>query len=373
VDTEHRRNAMGKRHLTKVHFFRGNKNRKGQLIYTESVAGKKQFRLVQDPQITFYADKEGVARDERQMYVPADDVERFKVPYHELPEHLAALTGNERWFQEARSRNEWQAKKLLHQDPCLHQSDTDIEDHYIGLYLDHYEGAGELDQKPKLHKAYWDIETDIYELGRFPEPDQAEAPVDAISLYSDERNTMLTFLLRNPENPQIAEFEARVEQMEKKSMDRFSLDNCRIFFFDDEMDLHTAFFDAVNEDFRPDFMGCWNGGFDFKYEMNRIAKLSGRDPAYTMCPREFPLKEVRYWTDEISNDPSTKGDYMICAGYSNYVDQMLTFAALRATMGKRGSYALDSIAEEELEDRKDPVPVPMREFSRWDYEKYVFN
>jgi DNA polymerase elongation subunit (family B) len=91
-----------------------------------------------------------------------------------------------------------------------------------------------------------------------------------------------------------------------------------------------------------------------------------------MCPREFPYKEAFYYKDERSHDFATKGDYAVVAGYTNYVDQLLIYAGLRATMGKRSSYSLDSVLEDELGINKDSYDVPMRQFSRWDYDRYFW-
>jgi len=365
---------VNKRYIVAAHHFRGNKGNKfkDKIIFVESVNGEKKFKVVKTPTIDFFVDKEIDYDANERMYVTKDSVKPASAPYNKVVERIAVLTENEEFLQQCIDNRDWQSKKLLHQDPAVHQSDTHIEDFYIGKYQDHY--VDEFDTSPTIHKAYWDIENDTIDLDNALSADESVSPIDAVSVYSDLNNTMYTFLLRTEGNPLIPEFEKRVDKMIKKAIKRFDLDDCEITFYDNELDLLIAYFNKINNDLRPDIISAWNAEYDFKTSFNRIEKLSGAHPANIMCPKEFPYKEAYYYKDERNHDPALKGDYMKVASYSNYADQMLVFAALRATMGKRPSYSLDAILEEEVGTKKDELPegVTMRTFSRSDYEKYVF-
>jgi DNA polymerase elongation subunit (family B) len=66
------------------------------------------------------------------------------------------------------------------------------------------------------------------------------------------------------------------------------------------------------------------------------------------CPCDVPYAHAEYTSDERHQDPADKGSHMYAVSHSHWVDQMLVFANLRKTLGKRDSYALNAVAEEDL-------------------------
>jgi len=386
--------SKGRRYLVGCYLIRGDMRKKipNHLTMVEVVDGEKQTMNFVDPSMGFYFDKPGCPGEATpRMYVPIDDVDRMTAVYGRLPHAVAELSGRGKgWLSDmARAGRYRDAIFELQKHPSAHGTDVNVEDYFIGRYLDRY--ADEIIEAPALHKCHSDIELDIYTAEEFPDPELAECPIDLITIYSNQSNEMWTYALSvvDPPNPQIAELKADKGPFEQEVAERFSLNDYNIMFYDDELTMIRAYFKRVHA-LKPDFLGFWNMvSFDFKYMKNRIERLSGKSALNIMCPPSisdaemragkvdpFPAADIDVYEDTRSHDFATMGSYVKVVGWTNWVDQLITFANLRATMGKRDSYSLDAIAEAELDEKdgrvtKDPVPVSLREFSRWDYRKYV--
>jgi len=365
---------MPERYLSTVTYVnsRRGSNSTGKLLLTECIDGEKKLHVDKKPTLSFFVDMDDIERDRGATFVPIDEVVPIeKVPYGDVGRTMAELAGLEtEWERSIRDRTSWNMKEYMRKLPFFHGTDIHVEDHYIGRWIDRYQG--EINIAPNLHKAHWDIEVDSWDGNPF-DRENAPCPIDAISLYSGKLNTLYVFLLRNEDNPLVEEFEKNLEANADEAIDRFDLDECRITFFEDERKLILSFFRTVNEELRPDFLGAWNQGYDFCYMEGRIKKLFRCEPSEIMCPKDFPFKKAYYYEDTRNQDWSTKGDYAVVAGWTNYIDQLITYANLRATLGKKDGYGLDDIAEEEkVGSGKDPMDCSMREFSRTDYKKYVF-
>jgi len=337
---------MAELYLVKtMHFRKSKETPSDYMLIIESVDGKKRFTITEDPTIKLFITKEKYWTDDpwedhNEMFVPLNTVDEHEWKYRQNYKELHDFFPNEyqNWYKSCMQGRDWEGLKQIYKDNRIHGADIHIEDHYMGRYLDHYKDHKEdnLVASPKLHKAYWDIEVKIEDLppGMSIEDSirEAPAPIDAISLYSDHNNTMYSFLLRVPDNPLCVEFEENLEEHRLASIERFKLDNCVIIFFDDEIELLNEFFSVVNVDLKPDFMSSWNQGYDFRMTRNRISRLR-YTPEDFFCPEEIPHKKIFYYEDNRNWDPAKKSDYAEVAGYTNYCDQMLTFASLRATMG----------------------------------------
>jgi hypothetical protein len=366
-----------------MHFRRQKGQRNDYMLVVENVDGHKVHKIVPNPTIKLFMTKEKYWTDDPpndpvEMFVPLNTVDEVEWPFKDNLKSLHMYFPDE-WeyaYNACIEGRDWDGLRRVYRDNRIHGADVHIEDHYMGKYLDHYTNSKNdiLVPSPILHKAYWDIEVKVEELPPGMTIDEsireAPAPIDAISLYSDAYDIMYTFLLIVPDNPLMMEFQKNVEKYREQAIKRFNIYDCRIMFFENDVDLINEFFHTVNQDLKPDFLSAWNQGYDFRMTHNRLKKLR-YNPEDFFCADDIPHKKVFYWEDTRNWDPAKKGDYAEVSGYTNYCDQMLTFASLRATMGKRDSYALDAIAKEELDDSKDPVPVSFREFARWDYAKYV--
>jgi DNA polymerase elongation subunit (family B) len=361
-----------------------------KIMYIEKVNNKKQMRMVNKPTITFYHSKPEFASKhikEKPRYVPSDEITPITVPYKDLFVTIMELidqlddTPSFKLFcdhynavQDGRKRKN--EMKELHAHPCIFQSDIDIADFHVGKYKSE---AGELlDQTSPLVKAFSDIEVNNTDYEGFPDEELAPCEIDSISIVLGEPyNTLFLFLLRNPENPQIAEYENNggVERVSKKLLTDYPLlEEVKHFFFDKELDLLVAYFHLVNEDIRPDTISFWNMKFDARTIQNRLLILEGEGAdAKVMCPEDMQkVSKVFYWEDTKAKDLADKKDSFTITSYTNWIDQMLTYASIRKTGGKKDSYALDDILEEEIGQGKvDMQGSTIRTLRVDNYELYV--
>jgi DNA polymerase elongation subunit (family B) len=365
-----------KRFLSTVDFFRGNSQEENCIIYTFSENGEKKMGVVRDPKITFYVDKEDVKRNGREMYVPIDEVDRVTCSYRDLIRVMAQLSDNEVALNVAyKQGNVGAFIRQLNQLKQFHGTDVDISDHYISKLIRKWKEDDILDETPKLHKAFGDIEVDLYHQPLdFSLSKDDTGPVDLASVYDSRANIMYTFALDgedNTDNKQIKDFRKNEEQYKRELIRRHNFNDIVIKWFDDDGDLIVEYFRQINT-IKPDFMLYWNIMFDVPYMMRRLVRL-GYNPEDVMCPEEFPRKKVFVYEDKMgSNDLSKRGDYVEIAGYTNFADQMLQYAGFRATKKKLDNYKLDTVGMVEVSEGKDELDITIRNVSRHNYKQYFF-
>ena len=224
----------------------------------------------------------------------------------------------------------------------------DIEDFWIGKFLDKYTST-----KDNLTKGYYDIEVDGIDYAGFPDESIAPCEINAITYVNDQYMTCHTYLLRNRNNLQIQQTEDNIEGLKEHLRTTLRDDfEYHIYFFSDELQLITAFFDQVNED-KPDFMGAWNAHFDLNTMINRIKQLGG-DPNQIIASNEVPedLRFAYYVDDKNTQKFCDKGDAMMATAFTTYLDQLIIYAALRKGQGELTSFRLNDIAKEVLNDEK---------------------
>jgi DNA polymerase elongation subunit (family B) len=92
--------------------------------------------------------------------------------------------------------------------------------------------------------------------------------------------------------------------------------------------------------------------FDANTLMNRLRKL-GCDAEYEFTAKDFrPWAYADYNRDTFNTEPTDNGDVFNVACYTIYLDQMLLYAQLRKTSGKKESYSLDHTLRSELKEHK---------------------
>ena len=94
-----------------------------------------------------------------------------------------------------------------------------------------------------------------------------------------------------------------------------------------------------------------NNVFDIPYTIARIERL-GMDPVQVMCHKDFQVKEVYYKKDTRNFAIANKGDFFKISAYTKYIDQMIIYAGNRKGQGELRSYALNYVAQEEIQDKK---------------------
>lgn len=356
------------------------------IVYKDNKSGQKFVEEITKPDYEYFMIHEDKSVLYPRLFVPKSDVDSIVVPYRELEKDIAKRTGMTEYFYDNISRGNRGENKKLHMHPDVFNSDMNIEDHYRYRFDKLYKN-----EPGTITKSFFDIEVDgINIMGDFPEP--GEAPINAVSLIIQERQQVFSFLLRNEKNPQIAEFEANVNngtiipELQQFVIDavggpdmarKYSINFSYNFLFydeDDEINLIKDLFNAINS-FKPDFVLAWNMGFDVPYIIARIQRL-GYNPNDIMCHPDFKNKFASYFVDERNkNEFAERGDFAQIASYSTYLDQMIQFASRRKGQSRFLAFSLDYIGEVIAKVKKldyKHITTDIAQLPYKDYKTFVF-
>lgn len=342
--------------------------------------GQKVRKVVNGTKITYYISKEEYW-DERlsqeiptEKYIPKDQVYPVKTKYSELYSSIIdelddkSLTS---YYRSVLSSGENINMKLrkIHLDNRLHGTDVNIEDYYIGKWLKKHPSE---DNYYGLTKVFFDIEVDSSMIKGFPEPEEAICPVNAISLVDPNRKVINEYLLAYPDNESYRKFIKKKKKFKERIKEKYGNEfEVKIFIFDEEIELIAKFFDYINK-WKPDFASAWNMDFDIPYLVTRCGTL-GYEATEICCPEEIPNDEkvCTFRIDKDSTDPAEKHSTYRISSYTNYIDEMSLYANITKPLGKKESYSLDFIGEEETGMRKEEVTDNMKTFHLVDYERFV--
>jgi DNA polymerase elongation subunit (family B) len=212
----------------------------------------------------------------------------------------------------------------------------------------------------------------------------------------------------------------------------------KFFLFNDEIAMIEAFFKLLHK-LKPEIVAAWNIKFDIQYLLNRYSYLNGYEILEDIEQNNYAVRNKRYfftkearklvcdydWIEQVLNDTQValaksiksnkltskqkkekekelesllaltpedlckvyyyedrenqdfadKGDFFKANCYTNFVDQMLIYAAHRKS-AKKASYTLDAIAEEELGDTKKTFSSDVTKknvFSKMYIESILYN
>ena len=171
-----------------------------------------------------------------------------------------------------------------------------------------------------LRIQYVDIE--VYCPDAFPVPDQANEPINVITVYDSLTKTFYTWGTKRLAN---------------------KIKNCDYVYCETEQQLLECYINYVNRS-SPDIISGWNSeGFDMPYIINRTARILGEEAIKRLSPvgnvysrlvkGAFGREQQRWYVSGVS-----------CI---DYLDVYKKFS-----IGLRESYKLDAIAELELGERK---------------------
>jgi hypothetical protein len=350
-----------------------------------------------------------------ETFYPIDRCVPAESQVRSLFKDIAEATDQMDFFNETRGPGSNRRRQKLHGHRWLHGSDADVTDHYIDRYMEHY--AAELDVVSPLECAFGDIEVDPIDHNGFPNEFEAPCPITMLTYFHAPSKKLTIFLTRSMSrpNPQIAEFEANQLEMremlyceanrapleraglvepgcdwrrvrgllllpdgkmpdEGPEQQAEKLERCRdveFVFCDTEMEAVLGFLQQVNEIDKPDTFAFWNGCFDLNTMINRLRK-AGHDPAEAFTAGAFakwPYAE--YKVDIFNTEPTDSGDAFTAAGYTVWMDQMLSYASLRKQQGKKESYGLDFTLRQELKESKVEFEGSIRDLAYRDYAKFV--
>ena len=326
------------------------------VVYKNNKTGKKGHQIIKNPEYTFYKADDNIIFDHNLLFIEKEKVKPISVKYTNLEKEIAKLTGNLDFYNDNIREGNRRENQKLHTIASIFSSDIPIEDYYRAKFAKHY-----TNNITKLNKAFFDIEVDIrYCAGDFVE--LGECPINAIAFHDEKNDIIIQYLLRDPKNPLIEEYENEIKSGKFgyneikefvntaiggwKQLVRYHLENTKfdIRFFDNEIDLVREFFSNVHK-YQPDFIQGWNSSaFDLAYIIERIKAL-GYNPEDIMCDSEWEVKIVKNFVDQrnLSMLPE-RGDYTFISGNTVWIDQMIQFASRRkAKYGSFTSFKLDDI------------------------------
>lgn len=323
------------------------------IIYKDLKTGEKKLHVTPNPEMDIFFTKEEFRDYSHNLqHIESYKVEQHTVPYRSLISYIAKHGGPEyqNYIKRCIDNKNWGAINEIHKYPYVFGSDY-VYDNFIRiqwlLHNDH--------DKPKpITKQFLDIETDIIDIKGFPK--DGNCPINAVTMVDEKDMKCYTFLLRNPKNPLIQEFEDTVDDFIDELHEAFDETygelEYNIYMYDeqDEGEMLKDLFRLINL-LKRDFMLIWNHTFDIPFIIARF-KVLGLDPEVYMCHNDFPARILNFVYDKNNKDWKNKSDYFNISSYTTFLDQMSSYAGLRKGMGERRSYGLTDVARDEIGDTK---------------------
>jgi len=222
----------------------------------------------------------------------------------------------------------------------LHESD--INPIFRCLY-DHYKGA----PSPDLHVAFFDIEVDFDPERGFSSPDDAFAPITAISVYLGWLERNFTMVIKP---------KGMTTEDAQKIVDRFD----DTVLCENEKELLEIFLGLIED---ADIVSGWNSeGFDIPYIHNRIVQVLGKEETRKLCLwGKFPKRREyeSYGRDTITYD-------LVGRIHMDYLQLYR-----KNTYHEMHSYRLDFVGEYEVGDKKIHYEGSLDALYNNDFEKFI--
>jgi DNA polymerase elongation subunit (family B) len=215
--------------------------------------------------------------------------------------------------------------------------------------IDRFSGQNKLDSFSNFPLKIYFLDIETFSQNGFPQPTEANDPIILISIFDSTSGYTTTFGVGN----------------EYYTSDDTVIYNC----FEDEESMIKGFLRWWRKDF-PDIVSGWNSdGFDIPYICNRINKIY-EDPK--ACNKLSPVGRTYCFKDAKRRLGATEKIYdqlWTISGITS-IDYMSAYIVF--TKDKRESYALNAIAEEELQMGKlAHNAVSLSELAKTDWHKFV--
>lgn len=328
--------------------------------------GEKGLTHILEPEYTYYVTKdikkqfEKVSNGYEYRYISLDEVRpvtcRYKYRFKSMADNTTrnvvknfykSTTGKNVDSETRKKRNQ------MHLFNEFHNSDVNITDYYIDKFI---QINDQNECNYGLSISSFDIEVDGSDYPGFPYEDEAPCPVNLITYFNDQTNTLSVFMLKyetDTFNELInKKIKSKVQEVKKIYEPYFGPITVKPKVCSSELSLINSFFKRVHED-KPDYLIAWNLRFDAFTLWNRLKKLlAGTDitPEDIMCHPDFPVKKV--WmkkdeSEEAKKDFSARTDEFFVSDYCVWYDMLSLYGNITRPMGKKESYALNDIGLEE--------------------------
>lgn len=226
--------------------------------------------------------------------------------------------------------------------PKERQYESDINPIFRCFY-DHYRNS----PSPKLHVAFFDLETDFDPERGFSSTEEAFNPITAVSVYLNWLGRNFTLVLKPKRLPQ-ADAERIVARFEDTVL-------CK-----DEAELLDVLLTLIED---ADCASGWNSeGFDIPYLHNRILQVLGKEHTKRLCLwNRFPKKREY----ESYGKPTITYDLI----GRIHLDYLQLYR--KHTYHEMHSYRLDFVGEYEVGEKKVAYEGTLDKLYNEDFEKFI--
>ena len=216
----------------------------------------------------------------------------------------------------SRNNKEFRKELRMHSGKTIYESDINpvfrcLEENYLGA------------DAPKLHTAFFDIETDFDPVRGFSSTEEAFNPITAITVYLDWLDQLITLAIPP-------------KSMSMETAREIAADFDNTFMFEREADLLDSFLQLIDD---ADVLSGWNSeGYDIPYTVNRVTRILSKDDTRRFCLwGQLPKARTfeRFGKESLTFD-------LVGRVHMDYMQLYRKY-----TYEERHSYSLDAIGEYE--------------------------
>ena len=240
----------------------------------------------------------------------------------------------------SRNNKEFRKELRMHSGKQLFESDINP---VFRCLAENFLGA----DAPKLHTAFFDIETDFDPVRGFSNTEEAFNKITAITVYLDWLDQLVTMAIPP-------------KSMSMATAKEIAAEFDNTFVFEKEADLLNTFLDLIDD---ADVLSGWNSeGYDIPYTVNRVTQVLSRDDTRRFClwgqmPKARTFERFGKESSTFDLVGRVHMDYMQL--YRKY------------TYEERHSYSLDAIGEYEDLGSKTAYEGTLDQLYNNDFKKFI--
>jgi DNA polymerase elongation subunit (family B) len=216
----------------------------------------------------------------------------------------------------SRNNKEFRKELRMHSGKIVYESDINP---VFRCLAENYLGA----DAPKLHTAFFDIETDFDPVRGFSSTEEAFNPITAITVYLDWLDQLVTLAIPP-------------KSMSMETAREIAAEFDNTFMFEREADLLDSFLHLIDD---ADVLSGWNSeGYDIPYTVNRVTRILSKDDTRRFCLwGQMPKARTfeRFGKESLTFD-------LVGRVHMDYMQLYRKY-----TYEERHSYSLDAIGEYE--------------------------
>jgi DNA polymerase elongation subunit (family B) len=216
----------------------------------------------------------------------------------------------------SRNNKEFRKEMRMHTGKNLFESDINP---VFRCLAENFLGA----DAPKLHTAFFDIETDFDPVRGFSSTEEAFNKITAITVYLDWLDQLVTLAIPP-------------KSMSMATANEIAAEFDNTFMFEKEADLLNTFLDLIDD---ADILTGWNSeGYDIPYTINRVTQILSKDDTRRFCLwGQMPKARTfeRFGKESLTFD-------LVGRVHMDYMQLYRKY-----TYEERHSYSLDAIGEYE--------------------------